>query len=851
MLPLTDPILVFTILLSMILLAPLLADRIRVPDLVLLLAAGAILGPKGFEVLARGDAVRLFGEIGLLYIMFLAGLEIDLHRFAQTRNRCISFGILTFLIPQGLGTLAGYYILGFNWSASLLLASMFASHTLLAYPLAGRLGITKSEPVAVTVGATILTDTLALLVLAVIAGSARDEGLGLEFWGMVAVGLAALVALSWWGIPSLTRWFFLRVSEAGGAQFLFVIATVCGFSYLSHYAKMEPIIGAFLAGAAFNRLIPEHSVLMNRVSFVGNTLFIPLFLISVGMLVDPGVLLADMRSWEVAVTMVVAVVTTKFLAAWVAARWFGYDRESQGVMFGLSVVQAAATLAAVLVGYELRIFDETVLNGAILMIVVTCPLGSWMVDRHGRRMAARPAPRERARSVEQRLLVSVSNPAFATKLLDLALVLRNPARPGVICPVTIVPDRKDTDEVVARGEKVLAECVSHAAAADIPVSPSLRVDWNLSDGLIRAAKENRASLVLTGWQGDATKRSRLFKSIVSSLLDECSPRLMFCRLVNPLNTTRRILFPFTPGAERRLDLRALVEDVKFLSQQIGAELRVYLPDVEAETLRGIVETARPSRPLVFVEAGSVADLRTRLCEEILPDDTVFFPSERRTGPLWMPTHESLPELLADRFPSNNLILSYPPLPGEADDPSASLIGESIHENRHPLYAVDIEAGSNLQDALVQMTCSAFEGEPEALQEAQRLLEASASAYPVPIAAGMVLLHAHCSALDRPTLLLARHAGTGWPFPGVDGTARILLALLSPKEASPDQHLKALADLARCFHQPGVTDAMTEADTVEGIAEALRNALDRVVGAACPLPQPERKAESGAGGDAED
>ncbi len=254
--PLSDPILIFTILISVILAAPLIAARLRVPDLGLLLLAGAVLGPHGTGLIERSSAI-----------------------------------------------------------------------TLLAYPIASRLGIARNEAVAVSVGSTIINTTLALLVLAVIADSAKGGDIGLWFWLRIGLGMAAITSLIWWGLPWLARWFFSNVPEKGGAQFLFVMAMLCASAYLSYYARMEPIIGAFLAGAALNRLIPEQSALMNRLKFAGNALFIPFFLISVGMLVDPEAITGNFRSWLLAGAMVFTVIASKWLATKLAGAWFGYNRE--------------------------------------------------------------------------------------------------------------------------------------------------------------------------------------------------------------------------------------------------------------------------------------------------------------------------------------------------------------------------------------------------------------------------------------------------------------------------------------------------------------------------------------------
>lgn len=821
---LSDPILIFTLLALVMLILPLLAERLRVPDLVLLLGAGLVLGPHGLNLLARNSAITLFGSVGLLYIMFLAGLEIDLHRFARTRVKSVAFGLLTFAVPQFAGTLAGYYVLGFPWPTSILLASMLASHTLLAYPIASRLGIGRSEPVAVTVGATIITDTLALLVLAVIVEAARGAELGAAFWSHIGLGTLGLVLLAWWGIPHLTRWFFQRVTEAGGAQYLFVLATVCGFAYLSHFAKMEPIIGAFLAGAAFSRLIPEHSALMNRVVFAGNTLFIPFFLISVGMLIDPVALLRSPRSWLVAGTMVGLVIATKYAAAWVAGRLFGYSRDARRVMFGLSVIQAAATLAAVLVGYNLKIFDDTVLNGAIAMILVTCPLGAWMVDRHGRNMAAEVQPRERSVRAEQRLLVPVVNPAFAPKLLDLAFLLRDTALPGAIHPVTVVRDESDVEEALTRGEKLLAQCLTHAASADIPVHPTVRVDVNTSDGITRAVKELHVSLVIAGWGGTRSASVRLFGSVMERLIDDCPSRLLFVRLQRPLNTARRVLLLLSPLAERRTDFEPLLHEVRTLARQVGAELRVSLAGATRESLRKRVEDSRPTVPLSLLEAETWLEARTLALAEAGADDLIIALGERRVSAHWSPLLDKFTTQLVARFPKNTLLLAFPALAGSCEGPEPDSAADS-GADRLRLCSCELGAEKRLERALHLMAATAFPREQAVVLEVKRLLQASAKGYPIELAEGVSLLHAHCETIDEPVLIVG-HGSAEWALPTLERPARLLLALLNPTSSSPERHLRTLAELGRRFQSAADARAIAAARSAAEAANLLSQPLKK-------------------------
>jgi mannitol/fructose-specific phosphotransferase system IIA component (Ntr-type) len=580
---------------------------------------------------------------------------------------------------------------------------------------------------------------------------------------------------------------------------------------------MEPIIGAFLAGAAFNRLIPENSPLMTRVQFAGNTLFIPFFLISVGMLVDPRALLTSSHGWLVGTTMVVTVVLTKYAAAHLTRWLYGYDRASGQVMFGLTVVQAAATLAAVVVGYNLKIFDEAVLNGAIAMILVSCILGAWAVERYGRRMAAEAPVQRTASIVEQRLLVSVANPESALRLLDLAFLLRNPAMPGGIYPLTIVRDRGNTDEAVANGEKLLGRCLAHAASADMPLTPGLRVAVNVSDGIVHAARELRSTTVIFGWTGEKSASIRIFGSVMHHLVINCPSRLLFSRLVRPLNTTERLLVPFPPLASRRRDFPELVLDLKTLAQRIGAELRVYVVKDEAATLLPPIENAKPVCRTSVVQAATWKDVRQVLFSEILPDDVILLPSDRRSGVLWTPALDHLPELIAERFPESNLLVDYPSLPA----PERDTIEHPVKtDDGFPfLLPIDLGPGVPLERALQRMADAAFPAFPDLARAAFEHLLSSANAYPVELAPGMVLLHARFGNPEQPMLMVC-HAPGGWPVPNLPTPPRIVLVLLGSQSQKPEQHLKTLSLVARRMHEAGRKAEFQAAKSAEEICALL-------------------------------
>src|SRR5690606_16566309 len=366
-LPLHNPVLIFSLVLLIILLAPILLKRLNIPGIIGLIISGVIIGPYGFNILEKTSAVDLFSTIGLLYIMFIAGLELDLNEFKATRNKSLLFGFFTFTIPIAIGFPVCHYILGFDFNASLLTSSMFATHTLVTYPIVSKLGISKNPAVAITVGGTILTDTAVLIMLAVILGS-HDGGLTQEFWIRLGISLVLFSAFMFMVIPRIAKWFFRKLESEKHSHYIFVLSVVFFSAFLAEIAGLESIIGAFVAGLALNKLIPHSSALMNRIEFIGNSLFIPFFLISVGMIVDISVILSGPMALIIAGTLTVVAILGKWLAAFFTQISFGFSKGQRKLIFGLSSAHAAATLAVILVGYKAGILDDNILNGTVILI---------------------------------------------------------------------------------------------------------------------------------------------------------------------------------------------------------------------------------------------------------------------------------------------------------------------------------------------------------------------------------------------------------------------------------------------------------------------------------------------------
>lgn len=660
-LPISNPVLVFALVMLMILVAPVVFGRFKLPGIVGLILAGVIVGPNATGLLARDQTFILLGTVGLLYIMFLAGLEMDLDEFKKARTRSLVFGLLTFSIPQGVGTLVGLHLLGFDLRASILLASMFASHTLLTYPGVSRLGLARNEAVTVAVAGTIITDMLALLVLAVIAASARGE-LNTVFWVSLPLLLTLYLAFMFWVVPRISRWFFRHADDGGPMGYVFVLSVVFTCSFLAELAGVEAIIGAFVSGLVLNRLIPGRSSIMNRIGFVGNALFIPFFLISVGMLVDLRMLLIGSQGWKVAIAMVLTVTATKWAAAFLTQRLFRYRSEERQLIFGLSVPQAAATLAAVLIGFELGIFNEDVLNGSILMILGTCVLGSWAAERSGRKLAQQ----EELKLVEssprtQRILVPVANPASIELLLDLAILIKDSRSQEPLWAMSVLPDDGDLPEQLLRSEVKFSTAVDRALATDTPVRISHRVDLSPARGILRAISELRITQLIIGWNAEVTTNERIFGTILDHLLTESRLAAWVCHLHHPLNTMQRLILVIPPNVIHEPGFADLLLTVNRLSSQIGAPAIFHVQDSELPHIRLFVAQLQSAAEPEFRKYSEWAEM-AKYNREFNVDDLIVLISARAGTIGWNSYLDDMPRFLAHRFPGVSFIIAYPEIP---------------------------------------------------------------------------------------------------------------------------------------------------------------------------------------------
>ncbi|MEA5563835.1 cation:proton antiporter [Anabaena sp. UHCC 0399] len=582
--PIKDPVPVFLMILGIMLIAPLLFEKIRLPGIVGLILAGVVVGPNGLGLLARDKTIVLLGTVGLLFLMFMAGLETSLDDLKYNADKAVIFGVATFLVPMGLGTAAMMGI-GYDLLPAVLVASCFASHTLLALPIASKLGIMRSQVLTTTLGGTLITNILALLVLAVVV-RAHQGNLTLSFWLFLIPALIIYTFLTLWGVPRIGQWFFQRFGHDEGAEFTFVLATLFVVSYGAELVQIEPIIGAFLAGVAITQLIPQLSPLMNRIQFIGNTLFVPFFLISVGMLVNPGILIKEPRSLVVSGVMVTVAIVAKYLPAWGVGRLFGFDFNNTMVMFGLSVAQAASTLAAITVAYNIKLVDELTVNGTIAMILVTCIASPWVTNQWGQKLKPEATSTQKLQnisSIGDRVLVPVANPSTEDNLLKLAIILAKSAN-GTLLPLHVLLEEKTpiSPDAKARQSQLLstAEMIAHAAVAN--VTPIGRIDESIDKGIARVAEEKQASVIICGWKGYSTYQENLFGGVIDKIVQRSSVPVLVSRFPLPIEHTKRVFLAFTTQQTRENSFKESIQ----LAKNLATELKASLQLLQVVSIRG-------------------------------------------------------------------------------------------------------------------------------------------------------------------------------------------------------------------------------------------------------------------------
>ncbi|HIZ88297.1 MAG TPA: cation:proton antiporter [Candidatus Coprenecus pullistercoris] len=661
-LPITDPTWIFLIVLMIILFAPLLFNRLRIPNIIGMILAGVLIGEHGLNLLARDSSFELFGNVGLYYIMLLAGLNINMGDFKRNRKKAAVLGLLTFLVPITLGFVINLSFLRYGVATSILLASMYASYTLISYPIVLRLGVSRQRSVSIAVGATAVTDTLTLLVLAVISGIFHG-GSGEMFWITMAVKVVATGAVILYTFPRIARWFFRKYDDTV-MQFIFVLVMLFLAAGLMEIAGLEGILGAFITGLLLNRLIPNISPLKSHIEFVGNALFIPFFLIGVGMLINLNVIFGDGDALKVAAVMTATALCGKWIACLITQKTFRMSGNERRLMFGLSTSQAAATLAAALIGHEIvlpdgsPLLDEDVLNGTILLILVTCIVSSLVTENASKKAAleeplSSPGPDERA----EKILIPLANPDTVNDLVCMSMAIRDQRLSDNLYALSIIYDN-DNANAISTSQRNLENAARTAASAHVELKKLSRYDINIASGIIHTVKEQDISSVIIGLRRDGDIKSPILGNLAVNLLRGLHCEIMVMRLMVPINTLRKILIAVPPKAEYEAGFRIWVEQVCRMGMSLGRSLDFHASQETVSVLKPMISETFKSIETSYTVMPDLSSLPS-LAPELSMDTLLIVVSSRHGSISHDNTLDKLPKLLARDFPHTSLILLYP------------------------------------------------------------------------------------------------------------------------------------------------------------------------------------------------
>ena len=673
--PITDPTLTFLVVLLIILSAPIIMGKLRIPHIIGMVLAGVLIGKYGLNILERDASFEQFGKVGLYYIMFLAALEMDMEGLRKSLSRMTVFGLLSFLIPFVLTYLTSVWFLGYSHEASFLLGSLMASNTLIAYPIVGRYGLQHKPSVTISVGGSMLALLLALICLAALE-AAHGTGGGFFFWVWFFAKVVVFVVLLLVIIPRLTRWFLRRYSDAV-MQFIFVMSMLFMSAALSETIGLEGIVGAFLSGLILNRYIPHVSPLMNRLEFIGNAIFIPYFLIGVGMLINLRLLFQGGGILWVVLAMVFFGTAGKALASYAACLLFRMPLSSGHMMFGLTSAHAAGAIAIVMVGMQIEtapgqfLIGGEVLNGVIIMILFTCIISTIITEQAAQQIIIRDkdmASEDDAQNDDERMLIPVKYPEYAPELINLAILMRNQRLNRGLVAINVVYDDTNASKNQEQGARLLEQIAQLAAASEVRMQTQVRIAANIANGIKHAFKEFRASEILIGLHGAAGGGSpaRFWGQFHQSLFNGLNRQIIMARLRQPLNTLRRIQVAvpsraqFEPGFYRWLERLARLAD--------NLDCRILFHG-RSDTLAFVNEYMRNRHQHVRAEYLSMPHWNElpQLASRIAEDHLFVVVTARKGTVSYKTAMERLPEELTRFFSGANLMIIFPDQFGDAMD----------------------------------------------------------------------------------------------------------------------------------------------------------------------------------------
>ena len=670
--PITDPTLIFFVVMLIILFAPIIMGKLRIPHLIGMVLAGVVIGKYGLNILIRDDSFQLFGRVGLLYIMFLAGLEMDLEGVRKSRWRIGFFGVMTFLMPMLLTFITSMTLLHLSALASLMLGCMMSSNTLIAYPIIGRYGLQRNTASTLSVGSSMISLFLALVTLAAVVNAARGTGEWL-YWIFFIVKIVAFCVIMILLIPRLVRWFLRKYSDAV-MQFIFVMSVLFFSAALSNYIGLEGIFGAFFAGLVLNRFIPKVSPLMNRIEFIGNAIFIPYFLIGVGMLINIRLLFQGGTVLWIMLCLVIFGTLGKAVAAYGTTAFFRMPRLSGDLMFGLTSAHAAGAIAMVMIGIELEVapgqtlLNNEILNGVVQMILCTCIISSVITENSARkiRLKEKENPSIDKAGDDEKILIAVKYPEYADNLMMLASLMRNQKLSRGLIALNVVYDDINAARNQAEGKRLLEHIKRNCSAADVPLQTQVRLATNIANGIKHAFREYQASEIVMGLHFHPDVSKGFWGQFAQSLYNGLNRQIIIARITQPLNTIRKIQVAVPSRAEYEPGFNRWMERLSRMAGNLDCRVEFHGRKESLVLIREYINNRHPSVRAEFVEMPHWNQL-PQLAAKI-KDDHMFAVVTARKGTIsYKNALEHLPEEISRYFNGKSIMIIYPDQYGETQD----------------------------------------------------------------------------------------------------------------------------------------------------------------------------------------
>lgn len=687
-LPITDPTLIFFVVLLIILFAPIVMSKLRIPHIIGMVLAGVVIGSHGANILERDTSFEIFGSVGLYYIMFLAGLEMDMESLKKNSKRFFFFGLLTCFIPLILTYIMSRMLLGYSHPASFLLGCIMASNTLVAYPIVGRYGLQKYSSVQLSVGSSMISLFISLVMIAALSGAFERDGVGVSFWLLFILKLAGFIAGSIWLIPMLARYFLRRYSDSV-MQYIFVLSVMFFSAAMSSFIGLEGIFGAFLSGLILNRYIPSVSALMNRIEFIGNALFIPYFLIGVGMLIDVSALFSGGNVLWVVFLIAFFGTFGKAVAAYISSLLFRLPQRDGNMMFGLTSAHAAGAIAMVMVGMRLEVspgvflVNNDMLNGVVIMILVTCIISTLMTQYASQQIVLAERGRWKdegdvSADDDEKILICVKYPEIAPSLLSLALLLRNQKLNRGLVALNVVYDDQKASGGRKQGIQLLESLQHQAMASDVQMQTQVRLASNIANGIKHAFREFSCSEIVMGMHVHTDISPKFWGEFIQSLYNGLNRQIILTRFIQPLNTLRRIQVCVPSRAEFEPGFHRWLERLCRIAEQLDCRIQFHGRQESLVLIAEFINNTHPSVRSEYTPMGHWNEL-PRLATTIA-DDHLFVVISARKGTIsYKNAIERLPDELTKYYSGKNLMIIFPDQYGDTKEDSMSFTEAQHHE----------------------------------------------------------------------------------------------------------------------------------------------------------------------------